>query len=271
MDTTASFTGVEARFTLVLAVQIGLLATAGAARPSRRPRQAERRVSGSARGSARALPRVAIVHEWLTIPGGSEQVVLELLEMFPNAELFTSIYDPAPWPAAITERPVHASPLNRIPGASRHYPKLLPLMDWAFRSFDLSGFDLVLSSNHACAKNVRTPAEHAARLLLPHADALRVGGGIPGWRGHGRACAAGAAAAAATPATAGSRRRRIPRPVHRQLPPRGGAHRSATTGARPRSSIRRSTSSTSWGWSASQGTSISCSDGWFRTSESTSR
>jgi glycosyltransferase involved in cell wall biosynthesis len=103
------------------------------------------------------FPRVAIVHEWLTVPGGSEQVVLELLEMFPKAELFTSIYDPAPWPKAITERPVHASPLNHIPGASRNYPKLLPLMDWAFRSFDLSGFDLVLSSNHACAKNVRTP------------------------------------------------------------------------------------------------------------------
>jgi len=103
------------------------------------------------------FPRVAIVHEWLTIPGGSEQVVLELLEMFPSAELFTSIYDPAPWPKAITGRPVHTSFLDRIPGARRNYPKLLPLMDRAFRSFDLSGFDLVLSSNHACAKNVRTP------------------------------------------------------------------------------------------------------------------
>jgi glycosyltransferase involved in cell wall biosynthesis len=103
--------------------------------------------------------RVAIVHEWLTIPGGSEQVVMQLLEMFPHAELFTTVYDPTPWPALITERPVHASYLNHIPGAVRHYPKLLPLMNGAFRSFDLSGFDLVLSSNHACAKNVRTPAE----------------------------------------------------------------------------------------------------------------
>ncbi len=102
--------------------------------------------------------RVAIAHEWLTIPGGSEQVVMQLLEMFPQAELFTTVYDPTPWPALITERPVHASFLNRIPGAVRHYPKLLPLMNRAFRSFDLSGFDLVLSSNHACAKNVRTPA-----------------------------------------------------------------------------------------------------------------
>jgi glycosyltransferase involved in cell wall biosynthesis len=101
--------------------------------------------------------RVAIVHDWLTIPGGSEQVVLALLEMFPHAELFTSVYDPSPWPPAVTERPVHSSWLNRIPGAVRHYPKLLPLMNRAFRSFDLSGFDLVLSSSHAFAKNVRAP------------------------------------------------------------------------------------------------------------------
>jgi glycosyltransferase involved in cell wall biosynthesis len=101
--------------------------------------------------------RVAIVHDWLTVPGGSEQVVMELLEMFPQAELFTSVYDPSPWPPSITERPVHSSFLNRIPGATRHYPKLLPLMNRAFRSFDLSGFDLLLSSSHACAKNVRTP------------------------------------------------------------------------------------------------------------------
>jgi glycosyltransferase involved in cell wall biosynthesis len=103
------------------------------------------------------FPRVAVVHEWLTIPGGSEDVVIELLEMFPKAELFTSIYDPKPWPAIVTERPVHASYLNRIPGAQAHYPKLLPLMTRAYRAFDFSSFDLVLSSSHACAKNIRTP------------------------------------------------------------------------------------------------------------------
>ncbi len=69
------------------------------------------------------FPRVAVVHDWLTIPGGSEQVVLELLEMFPSAELFTSVYDPEPWPPEIKKRPVHPSvgaearvtrPLHRI-------------------------------------------------------------------------------------------------------------------------------------------------------------
>jgi glycosyltransferase involved in cell wall biosynthesis len=113
------------------------------------------------------FPRVAVVHDWLTIPGGSEQVVLELLEMFPHAELFTSVYDPAPWPAQITGRAVHSSFLNRVPGAVRHYPKLLPLMNRAFRSFDLDGFDLVLSSSHACAKNVRVP-QHALHVCYCH-------------------------------------------------------------------------------------------------------
>jgi glycosyltransferase involved in cell wall biosynthesis len=103
--------------------------------------------------------RVAVVHDWLTVPGGSEQVVLELLAMFPDAELFTSIYDPAPWPPQVTERRIHASYLNRVPGAARHYRVLLPFMNRAYTGFDLSGFDLVLSSSHACAKNVRAPAD----------------------------------------------------------------------------------------------------------------
>jgi glycosyltransferase involved in cell wall biosynthesis len=113
------------------------------------------------------FPRVALVHEWLTIPGGSEQVVLELLAMFPQAELFTTIYDPAPWPRAITDRVVHVSFLDRIPGARRNYARLLPLMNRAFRSFDLRAFDLVISSNHACAKNVRAPA-HALHVCYCH-------------------------------------------------------------------------------------------------------
>ncbi len=102
-------------------------------------------------------PRAAISHEWLTVPGGSENVVLAILDLLPQAELYTTIYDPAPWPPRITGRPIHASWLSHIPGARRHYPRLLPLMDSAFRSFDLAELDLVVSSNHACAKNVRTP------------------------------------------------------------------------------------------------------------------
>jgi glycosyltransferase involved in cell wall biosynthesis len=103
--------------------------------------------------------KVAIVHDWLTIPGGSETVVFELLGMFPHAALYTSIYDPSSWPPLITERQVHVTFLDRIPGARRMYPKLVPLMGRAFESFDLSSYDLVISSSHANAKNVHTPPD----------------------------------------------------------------------------------------------------------------
>lgn len=107
----------------------------------------------------RRFPRVAITHEWLTNPGGSEKVVLAMLDLFEHAELFTSIYDPAPWPEQIAGRPVHTSFLDRLPGARQLYPRLLPLMNAAFEAFDLADFDLVISSNHACAKNVVTRPE----------------------------------------------------------------------------------------------------------------
>jgi glycosyltransferase involved in cell wall biosynthesis len=102
--------------------------------------------------------RSAIVHDWLTIPGGSEKVLFQLLGLLPDAELFTSVYDPERWPA-LRSRELHTSFLDRLPGARTHYPKLLPLMNLAFESFDLSGFDLVVSSSHSCAKNVLTGSD----------------------------------------------------------------------------------------------------------------
>jgi glycosyltransferase involved in cell wall biosynthesis len=106
-----------------------------------------------------AFPRAAIAHDWLTVPGGSEKVVLELLKLLPHAEVFTSVYDPEPWKDKLAGVPVHASFLNRLPKARTQYPKLLPLMNRAFESFDLSRFDLVVSSSHSCAKNVLTPPD----------------------------------------------------------------------------------------------------------------
>ena len=108
---------------------------------------------------AATFARPAVIHEWLTHPGGSEKVVLELLRLLPGAELFTSVHDRAQWADALAGRTVHTSFLDRLPGARVHYPKLLPLMNAAFESFDLDGFDLVVSSSHSCAKNVLTAPE----------------------------------------------------------------------------------------------------------------
>jgi glycosyltransferase involved in cell wall biosynthesis len=121
---------------------------------------------------AARYPSTAITHEWLTIPGGSENVVVEMLGLLPQAQLLSTMFDPAGGlPPAIADRPKQLSFLDRIPGAHRQYPKLLPLMDTAFRRFDVSGYDLVLSSNHACAKNVRThdvPGERPVHVCYCH-------------------------------------------------------------------------------------------------------
>ena len=126
--------------------------------------------------------------------------------------------------------------------AHRIYPKLLPLMNRAFESFDLSGFDLILSSNHSCAKNVFAPPGRAARLLLPHADAARLGAAVPGGRDSARSrrpcssrCSRGC----------GARTWRRPRgrttSSRTHSTSRTGSR--STTGARRGSSTRRSTSS----------------------------
>lgn len=106
---------------------------------------------------AEAAPRAAVVHDWLTIPGGSEKVVIELLRMLPGADVYTSVYDRPTWEGTLAGHRVRASFLDRIPGAKARYRELLPLMNAAFESFDLADYDLVVSSSHSCAKNVLTP------------------------------------------------------------------------------------------------------------------
>ena len=100
--------------------------------------------------------RVALVHDWLTGMRGGERVLDVLATLFPDAELFTLIHVPGSTSPAIERLRIHASPLSALPGAARHYRKLLPLFPWAIERFRLEGFDLVLSTHHAVAKGVRT-------------------------------------------------------------------------------------------------------------------
>ncbi len=103
--------------------------------------------------------RVALVHEWLLTHGGSEEITGQLCALFPDADLFTLVSDPVPsLHALIGERRIFTSWLQRIPGATRHHRKLLPLMPRAIESFDFTAYDLVISVSHAVAKGVRTAA-----------------------------------------------------------------------------------------------------------------
>ena len=98
------------------------------------------------------------MHEWLTTIAGSERVLEQLCQIYPEAEIFTLVADPKTLAAHafLRGRKVHTSFLQSLPGATRFYRSLLPLMPLAIEQFDLSDFDLVVSSSHAVAKGVLT-------------------------------------------------------------------------------------------------------------------
>lgn len=97
--------------------------------------------------------RTAIVHYWLLGMRGGEKVVEALCRMLPDADIFTLFYDPEAVSDVIRSRRVTASYLNPL---RRHYRNLLPLMPSALESFDLRGYDLVISSESGPAKGVLT-------------------------------------------------------------------------------------------------------------------
>ncbi len=101
--------------------------------------------------------RVAIVHDWLVTYAGSERVVEQLLALFPHADLFSLIdFVPAHERGFLCGKTVRTSFLQRMPFARRAYQSYLPLMPLAIEQFDLSAYDLVISSSHCVAKGVIT-------------------------------------------------------------------------------------------------------------------
>ncbi|MBW6396608.1 glycosyltransferase [Roseomonas sp. HJA6] len=101
--------------------------------------------------------KVAIVHEWLDSYAGSERVVEQLLAEWPEADLFVICdFMPEAERGFLRGKPVKTSFIQRLPFARKHFRKYLGLMPIAIEQFDMSGYDLVLSSSHAVAKGVLT-------------------------------------------------------------------------------------------------------------------
>ncbi len=100
--------------------------------------------------------KTAVAHHWLVGMRGGEKALESILEMFPGADLFTLFYDGTRVSDLIRERKVTASFLNRLPGAARLYPNLIPLYPPAVRSLDLTGYDLVIMSDGSMIKGVKT-------------------------------------------------------------------------------------------------------------------
>lgn len=99
--------------------------------------------------------KIALVHDYLTQKGGAERVFELLCQHFPNADVFTSLYDPDKT-IDLGDRPVQTTYLQNLPGASSYFRFLAPFYYRAFRSLDLTDYDLIITSSTSFAKAVRT-------------------------------------------------------------------------------------------------------------------
>jgi glycosyltransferase involved in cell wall biosynthesis len=101
--------------------------------------------------------RIALVHDWLDTWRGGENVLAELITLFPDAELFALVdFLPDVWRSRLGGKRAHTSFLQRLPYARTRFRNYLPLMPTAIESLDVGAYDLVLSTSHAVAKGVRT-------------------------------------------------------------------------------------------------------------------
>lgn len=104
-----------------------------------------------------AAPRVAIVHDWLVGNAGGERVLSRLLALYPGADIFSMVeYLPDAHKSLVEGHRVTTSFIQRLPRAKRWYRGYLPFMPIAVEQFDLSAYDIVISSTHAVAKGVIT-------------------------------------------------------------------------------------------------------------------
>jgi glycosyltransferase involved in cell wall biosynthesis len=103
--------------------------------------------------------RVAIVHYWFAGYTGGERVVEALAQMFPQADLFALVADPAALTPGLRSHRLTTSFLQRVPGSLRWHRYFLPLQPVALEQLDLSGYDLVFSSESGPAKGVITSAQ----------------------------------------------------------------------------------------------------------------
>jgi len=115
------------------------------------------------------LRRVALVHDWLTGMRGGEKALEVLCELYPEAEIFALLSVRGSVSAPITRLRTHTSFVQLLPFASRAYRHMLPLFPTAIETFDLDGFDLVISTSHCAAKSVIVPgrARHLCYCFTP--------------------------------------------------------------------------------------------------------
>jgi len=111
---------------------------------------------------------VALVHDWLAAYAGSEKVVEQILQLFPQADLYSVVdFFPESQRGALDGKRARTSFIQHLPRARKSFRAYLPLMPLAVEQFDLSSYDLVISSSHAVAKGVLT-GPHQVHVSYVH-------------------------------------------------------------------------------------------------------
>ena len=104
--------------------------------------------------------KVAIIQEWLVTVGGSDKVVKAILDIFPDADIYTIVAKKEIcYELGIPWEKVHTSFIQRMPFGTKKHRAYLPLFPFAIEQFDLRGYDVIISSSHCVAKGVLTKAD----------------------------------------------------------------------------------------------------------------
>lgn len=112
--------------------------------------------------------RIALVHDWLNQVGGAEDVLEVLARLYPDAPIFTSIYDRRRMPAAMSRWDIRVSWMDRLPMIHRHHRPYLPLYPLTFEHTHLAGYDVVLSNKSGFCHGIDAGgALHVCYCLTP--------------------------------------------------------------------------------------------------------
>ena len=138
--------------------------------------------------------KIAIIHDWLVTYAGAERVLEQILICFPDADLFSLIdFVPHEQRDFLQNKIVNTSFIQKLPAAKSKYRNYLPLMPLAVEQFDLSAYDLIISSSHAVAKGVivgpdqlhicmcYSPDRYAWDLYHQYISELRLRSGLKSW------------------------------------------------------------------------------------------
>lgn len=113
--------------------------------------------------------KVALVHDWLVGRGGGERVLYDIHTLFPDAPIYTLVYDQDKAPEWCKECDIRTTYIQKWPGAKSHHKLLLSFMPKAWEALDLTEYDLVISCCASCCKGVitRPDALHVCYSFSP--------------------------------------------------------------------------------------------------------